>query len=309
MPEEASKPIRAWRRYLAALAVIVLFSAAVLLVDGLVKYAVHTYFPELSPYTIYVSQASRAIMGVVASYIVYRIVASIFYARALRRKDYSSAEISVLVLRVLFYFAAIAIALTSFGVSLSGALAGGAIGGVVLGLAVQTIVTNVLAGMLVSGSRTLIRGDVVMAISSYWGSVPILLRIIRVNTIYTMAETPNGNHMRIPNPLLLSYTELISVGREGSLTYPMQVSMPADVSPARLKENAAQLIGKGFEKYGAPVPRIQLLSKPGFSSNTYNVIITFAHYKDFNDLADIVNTSFDEARLGILQPQPKSKKR
>jgi small-conductance mechanosensitive channel len=67
---------------------------------------------------------------------------------------------------VLFYFIVISILLESFGISLSTALAGGAVGGIIIGLAVQTIVTSVLSWFLVSSSRTILPGEVLLIQSS-----------------------------------------------------------------------------------------------------------------------------------------------
>ena len=76
--------------------------------------------------------------------------------------------------------------------------AGGAIGGVVIGLAAQTIVTSILSGFLLSSSKTILPGYIAILRSSYWGSVDMLVKVIKVNTLYTEARTPNGNKIKVP---------------------------------------------------------------------------------------------------------------
>ena len=282
------------QRYLTALAVIVGFAILLFFSDWIISFVITNYLPGLRGYIEYLWKGTNAAIGILGAYIIYRILVSVINLQARRRPAKGAGELQKLLLRIIFYFLAIFIILTAFGVSTSGALAGGAVGGVVIGLAAQTIVTSILSGLLLSTSRTLFPGDVVMLKSSYWGSTDMLVRIIRVNTMYTEALTQNNNKIRFPNPLLLNYTILTHLSSDSTFDYPLQVSINADTSASAVEAIAENAIAKEFAKLKIPKPEIILLSKGSFVS-TFTVILKISDFLEVNRATDLVNRAFDDA--------------
>lgn len=284
-------------KYLMALLTLIVFVIALFSVDAIVSYVINHFFPSLAHYIVYAWETSNALIGVLFSYVLYRILLSLVENHS-NRRDVAAVELQKLIVRVIFSFIAVSIILTSFGVSLSGALAGGAIGGVIIGLAVQTITTSILSGFLVSTSRTLLPGDMVLLKSSSWGSIDLLVKITKVSTLYTEAITQNGNTMRFPNPPLLSSTVLTHLNKvDGSHLYPFQVIVNIDVPVAKFESKAKSKIGIEFKKRGFAAPEIVLNSKGtvGVPSNVYSVLVLFNDISEINELANIINHAFDEA--------------
>jgi small-conductance mechanosensitive channel len=279
-------------RYAAAIFIVIVFSIAVFVVDMAITFLIEVYFPGLASYTLYIHEISHALVGVFGLYILYRLIASIINLQAARQHEEGEAEAKKLILRVLFFFAAIFIALLSLGISLSGALAGGAIGGVVLGLAAQTVVTGILSGVLVSSSKTLLPGDIVLLKASYWGSVDILIRIVRVNTLYTEAMTQYGNLVRFPNPLVLNYAVITYLKKGDKISFPLQVVINADVSMEQLQKAVERDLNGEFEKRKLQHPEIIFLSRAG-ATNTFTVSMTLDTFSEINTVMGIVNNAFD----------------
>ena len=275
---------------------MVLLGFAILLFfsDWIISFVIVNYLPGLRGYIEYLWKGTNALIGILGAYIIYRILISVINLQVRRRPSKGAGEIQKLLLRVVFYFIAIFIILTTFGVSTSGALAGGAVGGVVIGLAAQTIVTSILSGLLLSTSKTLFPGDIVLLKSSYWGSTDTLVRIVRVSTLYTEALTQNNNKMRFPNPLLLNYAVLTHLNSDSTFDYPLQVSINADVSASAVKANAEKAISKELAKLQIPRPEIILLSKSSFIS-TFTVMLKISDFLAVNKATDVVNMAFDDA--------------
>ena len=282
------------QRYLTALAVLLGFAILLFFSDWIISFVIANYLPGLGGYIEYLWKGTNALIGMLGAYIIYRILVSVIDIQVRRRPSKGAGEIQKLLLRVAFYFLAIFIILTAFGVSTSGALAGGAVGGVVIGLAAQTIVTSILSGLLLSTSKTLFPGDIVLLKSSYWGSTDTLVRIVRVNTLYTEAFTQNNNKMRFPNPLLLNYAVLTHLNSDSTFDYPLQVSINADVSASKVRASAERAIAKELARLKIPRPEIILLSKSS-SINTFTVVLKISDFLDVNKATDVVNIAFDDA--------------
>ncbi|MDE1861080.1 MAG: mechanosensitive ion channel family protein [Candidatus Micrarchaeota archaeon] len=285
-------------RYITAIAIFVLFVAALLLLANFIVYTVIDYVPGLTPYTFYVTDATYAIIELVGAFMIYRILISIVTLGSERRHDVSNSEVVKLVLRVLFYALAIAIVLAAFGISPTDALAGGAVGGIVIGLAAQTILSSILSGFLLSSSKTMVPGEVVIVRSGTWGSTDIFGKVARVNILYTDIVNQNGNVMRFPNPVMLSSTILtrLKTFPDGSFEYPLYVTLSPD-APAEVVRSKAQAILKAeFKKIGMLTPAVMLYSK-----NPANVFMVLVHSNLFDNLdgiQDTVNMAFDKAYWG-----------
>lgn len=281
-------------RYVIAIAVLLVFAFVLFTMDRVMSFLVVRYIPGLEDYLPYIWESSNALVGVLGAYIIYRIMASVVNLRADQRHEIGSGEIEKLALRVLFFFVAIFIILTSFGISLGDALAGSAIGGIVLGLAVQTITTSILSGILVSSSKTLLPGDIVVLRSTYWSSADIIAEVVKVNMLYTSVRTQNGNMTKIPNPLLLNYTVMTHIKWEDELRYPLQVTVNADVPASAVQSGAEAIMRRDFDKARTERPSVVFASKTQ-GANTFSVIIKLSGIEDFDRLVSMVNSAFDAA--------------
>lgn len=282
------------QRYIIAILVVIALAILLFSADAVVSFIIRYYLPSLDQYISYAWQGSNALIGIVGAYVIYRILASIITIQASKIHARGGGEIQKVVLRVIFIFVAIFVALTAFGISPSGALAGGAVGGVVIGLAAQTTLTSILSGFLLSSSKTLFPGDIVLFKSSYWGSVDIPVKVIRVSTLYTEARTPNGNLVRFPNPLLLNYTILAHLDYGGEFVFPMQVAFNSDVNAAKVGDLASVPIKREFAKMHTKNPEILFSSKASMT-NTFTVLITASEFSELNKLMEIVNREFERA--------------
>ena len=282
------------QRYLTALVALLGFAILLFFSDWVISFVIIHYLPGLGGYIGYLWKGTNALIGILGAYVIYRILISVIDLQVKRRSSKGAGEIQKLLLRVAFYFLAIFIILTAFGVSTSSALAGGAVGGIVIGLAAQTVVTSILSGLLLSTSKTLFPGDIVLLKSSYWGSTDTLVRVIRVNTLYTEALTQNNSKMRFPNPLILNYVVLTHLNSDSTFDYPLQVSINADVSASAVKASAQKAIAKELARLKIPNPEIILLSKSGGTS-TFTVMLKISDFLDVNKATDVVNMAFDDA--------------
>ncbi|MEM3839262.1 MAG: mechanosensitive ion channel family protein [Candidatus Micrarchaeaceae archaeon] len=279
-------------RYIAATLIVLAFIAALFIIDAFITFIIEKYFTSLVTYTSYIHSIFHAIIAVFGIYVFYRLLATIVNQHALRRHDEGEAEARKLILRIFFFFVAIFAILLAFGISIADALAGGAIGGVIFGFAAQTIVTGLLAGILVSSSRTLLPGEIVFLKSMYWSNTDILARIVKVNTMYTEGVTQYGNIIRIPNPLLLNYTEIIYLKKKEGIAYPMQVTINADVPADELMSDVKRELNKEFESRKMQQPEILFISKTG-GTNVFTVTMHLESFAVANEVISLVNSTFD----------------
>ncbi len=288
-------------RYMMAIALSLIFIAAVFLVNAAVYFIIINYLPWLYFYIAYATQISGAVVGIVGAYIVYRILASIANLYSKQRGDIGSGEAIKLIFRVLFYFVAILIILTALGVSLSGALAGGAIGGIILGLAVQTVATSILSGFLISSSRTIFPGEVIVIQLSAWGS-SVLCKVKKVGHIFTEVTTQNGINVKIPNTALMTSSMFLLLKSGPSYTYTMQVAVNADVPMKDFGKRVDAVLARyNSLKREKLRHEIYLFSKAG-GANTYNVVLHFDSFEEVNEIIDAVNNAFDEAYWSLKKP-------
>jgi small-conductance mechanosensitive channel len=279
-------------RYLLAAAFIALLVVALFGINIFVYFVITKYLPAFTSYIVYVTDASRIILALVGSYIVYRILISVAVIYGIRRHDKGTTEVIKIVLRILFYAVVISIILDAVGVSLSTALAGGAVGGIIIGLAVQTVVGNILSGFLVSSSKTILPGDIVVLHSGAWGD--LLCKVKKVSIILTEVVTHDGNRVQVPNSALLTSTVYTKINTaDGNCSYVFPVAMTADVPLNKYTQKVKDSLKKKFSKIKQKTPGIYVFSKTA-GVNTFNVVMSFDNFDEINKLIDIVNTTFDE---------------
>ncbi|MGD0728578.1 MAG: mechanosensitive ion channel family protein [Candidatus Micrarchaeaceae archaeon] len=283
-------------RYLLALVLIILFTIALFVADTVAYILIKRFAPSYVSYIPYIVEATRILLGILGAYIVYKILLSVVELRGKQKHDFANTEVIKLFLRVLFWFAVIAIVLTGFGISLSEALAGGAIGGIIIGLAVQTVFTSIISGFLISSGKTLLPGDIVILHSLSWGD--LLCKVVKVNILLTEVITHDNNRVKVPNTLLATSTVFTHLKNSMDYSYPFQVIVNADVSATILEKKANEILKSKFYKLKLKIPRIYLYQKTG-TTNVFNAVLSFNSFDDLNGLINLVNTAFDDAYWSI----------
>ncbi len=272
------------------IAVIILIAAALFALH-LIIYSTMLAGLQSSQYWTYTTDLLNALIAIIGAYAVYRVLVAAVSSAAENGIDQGMRTAALLVFRIIFFIIAIAIVLDSFGVNFTGVLAGSAIGGIILGLALQTIVTNILSGFLISSSRTLKSGDPVL-IKTFFGEYTG--QVSKVSTIWTEITNQDGNAIRIANSILLGNAVFTKVRSDHSITYPIKVTVSSDVPAKKLIYLSKQRMAADFEKKKMPAPKAYLISKDG-PTNTFHVVARFSKFAEVNDITNIVNSAFDSS--------------
>ncbi|MEM0154722.1 MAG: mechanosensitive ion channel family protein [Methanothrix sp.] len=242
-----------------------------------------SFAPQYKPYESLINEGvEAAIVLIIGLFITSSIIKYV-------EKKVTTTKASMygvaLIIRIVMYVILFAIILSIFKVSITGILAGSAIGGVVLGLAVQTIASNLLAGLFVSSTRAIKYGDIVNINSWIW-SLNTIGKIIEVKTLFSKMVTKDGNVVSIPNSALLGNSIIIEYkDSKGHYEYPVDVLVNADVPLEMVIANAAKKLGN---------KNIYIASKNGIN-NTLHVIINFEDVADINSEIDKANKAIDAA--------------
>jgi len=305
--EQRKKPAQA-HKYLTAVILIVAFVIIAAFIDSGIIFLILRYLPQYSQYALYAYETFNAIFGILGSYIVYKLLISAVTARERGRSDISNLEIIRLVLRLIFYFIVISIVLYAYkstlNINLSQVLAGGAIGGIIIGLAVQTVATSILSGFLLSSSRTLVPGDVLIMHSSVWGG-DLICKIISVNILFTEICTQNNNIMKLPNTTLASNTTFTRLKSGDIYNYTIPITINADISATEFDKLVRTQLRINLAKVEKQVPRVYLATRFQ-SAYTFNAILVFTRFDEINDIIDVVNKTFDDVYWEIKNKASKS---
>ncbi len=272
--------------------VVVIIAAALFALHFVFYSMVLAHLQGASQYWPYAVDLVNALIAVIGAYVIYRVLVAAATSRAAeKREDAGMRNAALIILRIIFYIIAIAIVLDAFGVSLTGVLAGSAIGGIILGLAVQTVVTNILSGFLISSSKTLRVGDPVI-VKTFFGEY--VGEVSKVSTIWTEITNQNGSAIRIANSILMGNAVFTKMHADQDIIYPVKVTISSDVPAKRLMDLSKPKIAVAFEKKKMPAPRVYLISKDG-STNSFQVNARLNRFADLNDVVSAVNSAFDSS--------------
>ena len=276
------------------IAVAVLYAARYLL-----SFLSGTY-TDLSDYLNYIEDAIAGVIAIGLAVATVRVLGQFIGSLSERTNGKANFRGIFIIVRIVIYAAAIFWFLSYIGVNLEAALVGGAIGGVALGFAVQSVVSNLLSGIMVSGGGFIKPGDAVSVYSWLFGQT-ITGKVEDVKALHTRIRNTLGQTFLIPNTTLLGssiYTTL-GVGKDLSFTY--NVVLPADIPADKLIERAREELdsisgyGKGF------TADIYLTSKAA-GSNTYSVVMKFSDIEKLSVFQDAINRGFDRAYWAIRSP-------
>ncbi|BBG24699.1 mechanosensitive ion channel family protein [Sulfuracidifex tepidarius] len=248
----------------------------------------------LPKYKMYISDVSSAVIVGLGGYVIVKILMDIISPYLFSRMDQGIAHTTRLALSVALYAVVVLAVLSALGVNLTGVALGGTVAGIAIGLAAQTVFSNVLAGFMVSSSKTLKPGDSVILNSWIWGN-PIVGEVVNVSLLFTEVKTLNGNVVKVPNSAFLGNTTFTKLSQEeGDLEYPLQVTINADVKAEQVLSLAQSYVKDYFDKEKIQVPLMYFTSKNG-GTNVFTVLLRFNNIKDLNRILSIINTAFEKA--------------
>ncbi|MEM0113316.1 MAG: mechanosensitive ion channel family protein [Metallosphaera sp.] len=267
---------------------------------GIIAYVVHTLLiafvsskSNLAPYLNDIQLGlDAAIVGIVG-YIMIRIIKYALDNYLASKADKTTVRSISLIVDILLYSLLVLAILSALGVNLTGAAIGGAVGGVAIGLAAQTVVSNILSGIMVTTSKTVRPGDAVILSSWIW-SPPIIGEAERVTLLFTEVRTYTGNLVKVPNSAFLGNTVFTKLREGEELVYPYELTINADVPGTVLLERAKNIIEDEFKVAKAEPPELSFNSKNG-STNVFLVLIKVEDIKNLVHHIDIINKAFDRA--------------
>ncbi len=248
----------------------------------------------LPAYKTYISEVTSAVIVGLGGYVIVKIIMDIISPYFFSRMDQGVAHTARLAVSVALYAIVVLAVLSALGVNLTGVALGGTVAGIAIGLAAQTVFSNVLAGFMVSSSKTLKPGDSVILESWIWGT--IVGKVTNVSLLFTEVRTQNGNLVKVPNSAFLGNTTFTKLNRmeDEKLEYPLQVTINADVKAEQVFSLAQSYIKDYFDKEKLTIPTVLFTSKNG-GTNVFTVIVTLRDMDEFNRVVTLINTAFEKA--------------
>ena len=269
------------------IAVAILFTARYLL-----AFLSGTY-TDLSNYLPYIEDAIAGVIAIGVAAAIVHILGQFIRSLSEKTNGKSNFRGIFIIVRITIYAAVIFWFLSYIGVNLEGALLGGAIGGVAIGFAVQSVVSNLLSGIMVSGGGFIRPGDAVSIYSWLFGQT-ITGRIEDVKALYTRVRNTLGQTFLIPNTALLGTSIYTTLGSGDGLSFTFGVVLPADIPAGTLMEKAMDELS-GISGYGSSFTAdVYLTSKAG-GTNTFSVVMKFSDMEKLSIFQDAINRGFDRA--------------
>ncbi|MCI4321476.1 MAG: mechanosensitive ion channel family protein [Thermoplasmata archaeon] len=173
-----------------------------------------------------------------------------------------------LIVNILIAMGATAALLNLFGVSASSLLVSSAFAGIVIGLAAQTVLANVLAGVLMAVATPFREGDRVGVITQNYGALaptyphellyPTYTGVVRnIGLIYTDLRLDNGRPAKIPNQVLLGAL-IVNLSHPSPRSYRIRMTFDQKVPIARLEEALGEYTKAHPPIPGCPEPHIEV---------------------------------------------------
>lgn len=197
-----------------------------------------------------------------------------------------------IILRTAIYAVAIFWFLSYIGVNMEGALVGGAIGGVVIGFALQSVVSILFSGLMVSGGGLLTPGEPVSIYSWLFGQV-LTGTVEDVKTLYTRLRTQSGQIFLMPNTALLGSSLFTPLRDNTELKYSFNATVQANVPVDDIMKCARENLDTGNTGVTKFSTELFLSSKNG-TTNTILVIAKFSKVDDMNAVVDNANRVIDK---------------
>ncbi len=282
---------------LAAYITIVVFAIAFVF-----QYIQHLYNISV-PYSGYIWEIAAAISALALGYAIISVMVALIDKYTARRFDKVGVHIVRFVAQVVGYSILVLILFDIFNINPSTLLVEGAIGGVIFGLALQTLTPLLFSGVLISSSRTLATGDVVVLESWVWGvSNPKFCKVKKVGIIFTQLHDSLGHLMTIPNTVLLNSTISIRLEDRGIYKNSIPISIRNDVPAQVFEKYAGKYIEGAFSDSDLQLPRM-LLSSITEKTLVYSMTFYFKDIYEVDETIDKIQKSMDRAYWSAKRDQ------
>lgn len=272
-----------------------------IVVLALLYWSVYSLFPKysadipyLSQYSVFVMDALYVIIAGVGGILLSRMILSLIDGW-IAKQGVAKRELRFVhtLVSIFLYGIVVSIVLVTLHVNLTGLLVGGAVGGIVIGLAVQTVASNLFAGLLVSGSNTVNVGDVIQFHSGTIGG-NLVGTVKRVTILFTYVEDINGLLVKLPNSSFVGSTTFTNLEEDGLIIYQYNISLNDDVQSSLLLPEVEKKLDSGSKDLGNMSAEMYLYGKSG-STNIYSIILKFSNPKEFNLVVHKVNQAIEES--------------
>lgn len=274
---------------------IVILAVVYTILSGFFSYIERVY-PALTAYRVYLQESLIILVAGVGGYFVARVLINLINSFVVARlsKDRNLRIIDTVV-SIFLYGIIVAIVLLALHVNLTGVLVGGAVGGVIIGLAIQTVASNLFAGIMVSVTDTVNAGDVIQFHSGTIGG-NLIGTVRRVTILFTYVEDINGNLVKLPNSSFLNNTIFTNLKVDGLINYQFTVSLNDDIHSDALISEFRRLVSK--PELTEMVQDIKIfLANKSTASNTYSIVVKFKNPDRFNEVIDRLNHSIETAYM------------
>jgi small conductance mechanosensitive channel len=174
-----------------------------------------------------------------------------------------------LIVNILIAMAAVAVLLSFFGISLSSLLVSSAFAGIVIGLAAQTVLANVLAGLLMAVASPFQEGERISVVNTGSYGVfsstyphetyyPTFTGVIEsIELIYTNLRLDSGVPAKIPNQALLA-SLILRQSHLSARRYRVRMTFAIATPVTALEEGLAQYVRAHPAIPGYPEPHAEV---------------------------------------------------
>ncbi|MEM0159128.1 MAG: mechanosensitive ion channel family protein [Thermoplasmataceae archaeon] len=247
-------------------------------------------FPAIEAYRVYIRDASVIVIALIIAYLISGVInkgISSYTSKRVIRRGLRGVHILI---RTLIFVVALIWALSAIGVNISAAVLGGSIGGIVVGFALQTVLENLLSGVMASSSGVIVPGQYTILYSWLFAS-PIVGQVLEVRTLWSTIKTVYGNIISVPNSALIGSTTFTDIKDNDSFVYKLDVTVNGDVNSSDLKERVVEIIEKSKIE-GLKGSGVYFASKNG-ANNTFTVRIELENFDDLPNITSRINGIFE----------------
>jgi small-conductance mechanosensitive channel len=274
--------------------------AAVVVAAVLLFFALKALGQILSPLSgAYWKAIDAASVGAIA------ILIAVLFGSAIRAymvRAGQTAHITAvrLVINILISLGFAAVLLSLFGVSLESLLVSSAFAGIVIGLAAQTVLANVLAGLLMAVASPFQEGDRISVVNTGSYSVfastyahepgyPTYTGIVqRIGLIYTELRLDAGLPAKIPNQALLA-SLIIRQSFSAARRYRVRMTFDLKTPVTALEQGVADFVTSHPPVPGFPEPHAEVAD---IGASTWDgVVVVWSHEATEEPVRDAVMRS------------------
>lgn len=254
--------------------------------------AVSTVGGVLSSFTLNISltMVIKVLFTILVCLIAVRVINRVL-TRALEKSRLESTLSNFVrsILKVIIYFVAILIVLSTLGVDVTSLVALLSVAGLAISLALQNTLSNLAGGIQLLVTKPFVAGNYVEA-GANSGTVQ------QVGLAYTILVTPDNKVVHVPNSDIAS-ARIINYNGRDTRRVELKVTASYDAPIQTVKDTINKLIAADSRIHANPAPFVRV-SDYGSSSIEYTIRVWCAgkdYWDIYFDLMDNMKPAFDAA--------------